>query len=64
MLSDYLSHSFKFACYLVENIENYNQALSVRSTANELAEQFGHLLAENDGVYIIKDKNGHLDCCQ
>ena len=60
----YHSNSFKFACYLLENIENYNEVLSENNNATDLVYRFSHLLSENDNIYLIKDKNDHIDCYQ
>ena len=54
---------YKCACYIEEN----NLSDTVSNDENELKkaiENFNKLIAENDNVYMIKDKKDRLDCCQ
>ena len=54
---------YKCACYIEEN----NLTDTVTNDENELKkaiENFNKLIAENDNVYMIKDKKDRLDCCQ
>ena len=58
------SNVYKFSSFLIENVQNYSTALNEKNYARELTDKFNQVLSENDNVYIVKDKTGHLDCCQ
>ncbi len=54
----------KAAVYLIENVENSDKLLTDEALLKEKLEAFAALMKENDGVYVIKDKNDRMDCCQ
>lgn len=55
---------YKCAVYLLENKPNYEEILKDENLLHETFQEFQKELKENDGVYLIKDKEDRLECCQ
>lgn len=53
---------YKCACYLIEN--DLASKAANKDALKKAVEDFKNIISENDGVYILKDKTDHLDCCQ
>ena len=53
---------YKFACYILEN--NSEDKINNKEELDTLLKSFKDLIKETDGVYILKNKEGRLDCCQ
>ena len=55
-------HMYKFACYVLDT--NSEEKVSNKESFEKLIKDFMNLINDNDGVYMIKSKEGRLDCCQ
>ena len=53
---------YKCACYIEEN--NLSDKVKDENELKKTMDDFIKLIAENDNVYMIKDKKDRLDCCQ
>ena len=53
---------YKCACYIEEN--NLSDKVKDENELKKAMDDFIKLIAENDNVYMIKDKKDRLDCCQ
>ncbi len=53
---------YKCACYIEEN--NLSDKVKDENELKKTVDDFIKLIAENDNVYMIKDKKDRLDCCQ
>ena len=53
---------FKCACYILEN--NLEEKMKIKEEFGKIITDFKNLINENDGVYIIKNKENRLYCCQ
>ena len=53
---------YKCACYIMDN--NAEDKVSNKEELEKLIKTFQDLIGKNDGVYLIKSKEGRLDCCQ
>jgi len=53
---------FKFACYVLDN--NVEDKTNNKEELDKQIKAFNELINDNDGVYMIKTKEGRLDCCQ
>ena len=53
---------YKCACYILDNtLEN---KVDDKEELTKIIKTFTDLINDNDGVYMIKNKEGRLDCCQ
>ena len=53
---------YKCACYIMDN--NAEEKIENKEELERLVKAFKDLINDNDGVYMIKSKEGRLDCCQ
>ena len=53
---------FKCACYILDN--NLEDKIKEKEELEKIIKAFKDLINDNDGVYMIKNKDGRLDCCQ
>ena len=53
---------YKCACFILDN--NAEEKINNKDEFDRLLKSFNESIKENDGVYIIKNKEGRLDCCQ
>ena len=53
---------FKCACYILDN--NFQDKINYKEELDKIVKDFKDLINDNDGVYMIKNKEGRLDCCQ
>ena len=53
---------YKCACYIMDN--NAEDKVNNKEELEKLIKSFQDLIKDNDGVYMIKNKEGRLDCCQ
>ena len=53
---------YKCACYVLDN--NAESKVDNKEEFEKLIKNFKDLINDNDGVYMIKNKEGRLDCCQ
>ena len=53
---------YKCACYVLDN--NAEKTVENKEEFEKLIKSFNDLIGDNDGVYMIKNKEGRLDCCQ
>ena len=53
---------YKCACYIMDN--NAEEQIENKEELERLVKAFKDLINDNDGVYMIKSKEGRLDCCQ
>ena len=53
---------YKCACYILDN--NSEDKVKDKEELEKLIKAFKDLINDNDGVYMIKNKEGRLDCCQ
>ena len=53
---------YKCACYILDN--NSEDKVKDKEELEKLIKAFKDLINDNDGVYMIKNKDGRLDCCQ
>jgi len=53
---------YKCACYIMDN--NAEEKIENKEELERLVKAFKDLINDNDGVYMIKNKEGRLDCCQ
>ena len=53
---------YKCACYIMDN--NAEEKIGNKEELERLVKAFKDLINDNDGVYMIKSKEGRLDCCQ
>ena len=53
---------YKCACYILDN--NAEEKIENKEELERLVKAFKDLINDNDGVYMIKSKEGRLDCCQ
>ena len=53
---------YKFACYVLDN--NNEAKTNNKEELDKLIKDFNDIINDNDGVYMIKSKEGRLDCCQ
>ena len=53
---------YKCACYILDN--NAEKNVENKEEFKKLIKSFNDLIEDNDGVYMIKNKEGRLDCCQ
>ncbi len=53
---------YKFACYVLDN--NAQDKTKNKEELEKLIKSFNDIINDNDGVYMIKSKEGRLDCCQ
>ena len=53
---------YKFACYVLDN--DSEAKTKNKEELEKLIKAFNEIINDNDGVYMIKSKEGRLDCCQ
>jgi polyadenylate-binding protein len=53
---------YKCACFILDN--NAEEKMKNKDEFDRLLKSFNETIKDNDGVYIIKNKEGRLDCCQ
>ena len=53
---------YKCACYILDN--NFQDKINYKEELDKIVKDFKDLINDNDGVYMIKNKEGRLDCCQ
>ena len=53
---------YKCACFILDN--NSEDKVKDKEELEKLIKAFKDLINDNDGVYMIKNKDGRLDCCQ
>ena len=53
---------YKCACYILDN--NFQDKVNNKEEVEKIIKDFKTLINDNDGVYMIKNKEGRLDCCQ
>ena len=53
---------YKCACYILDN--NAEDKVNNKEELEKLMKSFQDLIKDNDGVYMIKNRDGRLDCCQ
>ena len=53
---------YKCACYILDN--NAEDKVNDKEELERLIKAFKELIKDNNGVYLIKSKEGRLDCCQ
>ena len=53
---------YKCACYILDN--NLEAKVDDKNELEKIIKAFTDLINDNDGVYMIKNKEGRLDCCQ
>ena len=53
---------YKCACYILDN--NFQDKINYKEELDKIIKDFKDLINDNDGVYMIKNKEGRLDCCQ
>ena len=53
---------YKCACYILDN--NLESKIENKDELAKIIKNFTDLINDNDGVYMIKNKEGRLDCCQ
>ena len=53
---------YKCACYILGN--NAEDKVNNKEELEKLMKSFQDLIKDNDGVYMIKNRDGRLDCCQ
>ena len=53
---------YKCACYILDN--NFQDKINYKEELDKIVKDFKGLINDNDGVYMIKNKEGRLDCCQ
>jgi len=58
------NHLYAFACFLMESEGGHKPALADKAKLNQKIEDFKKILKDNDDVYLIKDKEDRLICCQ
>jgi len=54
----------KGAAFMIENVNDYKKLYDDQNLLTESIEAFRKHLKENDDVYIVKDKEDRLECCQ
>ena len=53
---------YKCDCYILDN--NFQDKINYKEELDKIVKDFKDLINDNDGVYMIKNKEGRLDCCQ
>ena len=53
---------YKCSCYILDN--NLEDKLDDREKLIKIIKEFKAIIDDNDGVYVIKSREGRLDCCQ
>ena len=53
---------YKCACYILDN--EAEDKVDNKEEFTKLIKTFTDIINDNDGVYMIKNKEGRLDCCQ
>ena len=53
---------YKCACYVLDNKEE--EKVKNKEEFQKVIKNFQDTINDNDGVYMIKNKEGRLDCCQ
>jgi len=53
---------YKCSCYILDN--NLEDKVDNSEELEKLIKDFKAIINDNDGVYMIKSKEGRLDCCQ
>jgi len=55
---------YRYACFIIENCENYKTDYSNETKLKEFIQAFEKHMAENDKTYTVKDKTDRMECCQ
>jgi hypothetical protein len=54
----------KFSTFLIESLKEPLKVFTNTQELEESREHFKEMMKENDGIYFIKDKSSHLECCR